>query len=398
LDKRHAMRLTALLPLLFMTSPALPCTVFLVSDGNGVFGGNNEDGIDLAGRMWTVPAEGPGKHGRVYFGLSDGFPQGGVNDAGLFYDGLALPSEPVPPSPDRPISPGNIADRALSECATVEEAIALFERHDRKYLETGQLLFGDRTGDAAIIEGNAVIRKRGSSLLATNFRQSRTPPASATCERYRIGREVLQGAAAASVELCRRTLAAVHYEGSSWTLYSNIYDLKAGKIHLYHFHDFSRPVVVDVAEEIAKGPRSCEISSLFPESFAYSQLRRKVEKEVAARRDSLVDRTVDPASFAACAGRYRVVAGFAAGMEIAVLHEGGKLYVSLPIQGKFELTPRGRGSFVAVTASGEAEIVFSEGKEGAIESAVAKYQGVEVRLAKVGAGRPEGKKAGERRF
>jgi hypothetical protein len=397
--KNRILSVSPIMALFCAPGLAFPCTVFCLSDGTMAFGGNNEDMLfDPETRMWVVPAESPGKHGRVYFGYADGFPQGGVNDAGLFFDGLALDFEPVPSSPDKPSIPGNFADRVLAECATVAEAIALFEMHNMRSMERGQLLFGDRTGDGAIIEGNAVIRKKGTYLLATNFRQSKTPPASATCERYRLASRILEGDGPASVDRCRRVLAAVHQEGNAWTLYSNIYDLKAGKILLYHFHDFDLPVVLDIAEELAKGPHSHAIFSLFPESYAFSALRRQAEREVAAKREKLADKGADPDSFSAFAGRYRVADGLAAGMEIRVLFEGGKLYAELPIQGKFELTPRGGASFVAVTrGSGDAEVLFVKGKDGG-GGAVVKYQGMEIRLTKVEAERPAKREAGARRF
>ena len=169
------MRWTALLSVLSLAGPAFGCLVFCISDGKHVLAGNNEDYIDPDTRMWFVPGE-LGKHGRVYFGFANGFPQGGLNDAGLFFDGLALDSQTVVPSPEEPVHPGNLADLAMAECTRVEEVIALFEGHDRTSLTRAQLIFGDRSGDGAIIEGNAVIRKEGAYLLATNFRQSSTPP------------------------------------------------------------------------------------------------------------------------------------------------------------------------------------------------------------------------------
>ena len=42
-------------------------------------------------------------------------------------------------------------------------------------------------------------------------------------------------------------------EGTTPTLYSNIYDLKRLKVHLFYFHNFQREVVLDVtATDIAQ--------------------------------------------------------------------------------------------------------------------------------------------------
>src|SRR5688572_8392247 len=138
-----AMRWTSILPAVLLAPPSFACLVFCVSDGEQVLAGNNEDYFVPDTRMWFVPAE-AGKHGRVYFGYVDGFPQGGLNDAGLFFDGLALDPQPVTGSPDLPAPPGNLADIAMAECERVEQVIELFELHDRRMFSRAQLFFADK--------------------------------------------------------------------------------------------------------------------------------------------------------------------------------------------------------------------------------------------------------------
>jgi len=64
------------------------CTIIYASDSTTALAGNNEDYKSPFGTIWFLPAEN-GKFGRVYFAWkSNGrhFPQGGMNDQGLFYD------------------------------------------------------------------------------------------------------------------------------------------------------------------------------------------------------------------------------------------------------------------------------------------------------------------------
>lgn len=65
------------------------CTVVYASDGTVALGGNNEDYINPRTRVWFIPGE-EGGYGRVYFGFDDYHAQGGMNEAGLFFDGLGL--------------------------------------------------------------------------------------------------------------------------------------------------------------------------------------------------------------------------------------------------------------------------------------------------------------------
>jgi hypothetical protein len=370
-------------------SPAFPCTVFCISDGKNAFAGNNEDYFDPATRMWFVPGE-KGRHGRVYFGFANGFPQGGMNDAGLFFDGLALDREEV--SSELPAFDGNLSDRAMAECASVEEVVALFEKYDRDFLAQAQLLFADRTGDAAVIEGNAIVRKKGRYLTSTNFRASKTARSTpAACDRYRISSRMLAGEGEVTVDLCRRVLAATHQEAPAATLYSNVCDLTRGKVHLYHFHDYANPVVVDLAAELAKGAHSVEISSLFPENYAFIAFRQRAEDDVARQKEREGVQDVDRSAFGDFAGRYRFRDGPAAGMEVVIKLDDGKLFAELPQGGRFELTPKGGTSFVCISTSLHADVSFDREGKGPVTGLTVNAGGLKVSAEKVassGAGKP----------
>ncbi|MEI6172055.1 MAG: hypothetical protein WCQ45_06235, partial [bacterium] len=59
-------------------------TVFVCRVGSDVLFGSNEDGAAGAPLAWTVPSAGDW-HGGLFFGLSDSYAQGGINDAGLCF-------------------------------------------------------------------------------------------------------------------------------------------------------------------------------------------------------------------------------------------------------------------------------------------------------------------------
>ncbi len=65
------------------------CTVFYAADENVALAGNNEDWNNPLTKIWFLPPE-EAKYGRVYVGFDDFSPQGGMNDQGLFFDGLAV--------------------------------------------------------------------------------------------------------------------------------------------------------------------------------------------------------------------------------------------------------------------------------------------------------------------
>ena len=65
------------------------------------------------------------------------------------------------------------------------------------------------------------------------------------------------------MELIRNILEKTRQEGNSLTIYSNIYDLKQGMVHVYNLRNFEEVVVMNLAEELKKGPRRLELPSLF---------------------------------------------------------------------------------------------------------------------------------------
>lgn len=239
------------------------CSVMYATDGNLALGGNNEDYLIPRTKVWFIPATSD-SFGGVYFGFDNYFAQGGMNDQGLFFDGLAL-SETVPVAVEgkEPASaaPG---DMILARCGTVACAVEVLEEYSFGQSWNYQLFFGDASGESAIVEPGQIIRQRGSYQVATNFRQSVTSDDEITCPRYLTAVEMLGGMGTLSVEGLRDVLDAVHVEGDSQTLYSNVYDLTHRRVHVYNFHDYQHGVVFDLTEELAKGAHSYDLPALFP--------------------------------------------------------------------------------------------------------------------------------------
>jgi len=273
---------SAFLAALLLTGALAPastpaCTGFCAKSKGLVLAGNNEDWGNRRSRIWFVPAE-KGAYGRMFVGFDNGFPQGGMNDQGLFFDGFATPRLEVAPTPDREMYFGNPAAKALAECATVDEVVRLFDKYARP--ESAVFLFADRNGDAVAIEPEAAVRKKDWFFVQTNFYQSRTPPGAESCPRFKIATRMLEEARGEiSIDLFRRILAATHQEGNAATQYSNIYDLSARVMYLYHFHNFENVVRIDLAEELRKGPHKLEIPALFPPTHAAEVHARWYEKE-----------------------------------------------------------------------------------------------------------------------
>jgi hypothetical protein len=316
------------------------CTAVFVSAGGAVLVGNNEDAAMPLSKVWVVPGEG-GKYSRLCLGYAgDATIQGGVNEKGLWFDSFSAEAKPIAASPGQKVFHGDMHDKILAECATVEEAVALLRRYSNPFLSENMLMVGDRTGASAIVEGNAVLPRRGPYQILTNFRQSEHPDGSEVCERYRLAEAMLNANPHVTIDGMRKILAAVHQEGHVTTVYSYIADLRNGKLYLYHFHNFENVVVLDVKQELAKGRHSQSLRELFPTTFAAeefaSQSAAAMEVMKAARRYP----QFDPKMYHAFAGRYVVNSPASmAGVAVVVTAGADRLRAELSDGNVRELIP-----------------------------------------------------------
>ncbi len=262
-----------LLIFIVFSYPVFSCTGVYIARGDTILAGNNEDWTDPDTRIWFEPGK-KGKYGAVYFGFDNFYPQGGMNEAGLFFDGFATSRFPVNKSADKPRFYGNLTSLALRECSTVEEVIEQFYQWDLTDMERAMLMFGDAFGNSVIIEGDEYILKTGEYQVTTNFYQSVTDSANISCRRYKKAMEMLGQPFPATVEFLRDVMDSVHQE---FTQYTNVYDLKNKVVYLWHFHDYKNVVKIDLKEELAKGKHSYNLPDLFPrnEEFYNRFIRKK---------------------------------------------------------------------------------------------------------------------------
>lgn len=353
-------RFICITAIILLTSSSLyPCTIFMAAKGGKVLAGNNEDFIDPETNMWFLPAE-DGKYGRVYFGFGIGLPQGGMNDQGLFFDYAALPPMPKPLDNQKEIYKGSLVKKAMEECKSVEEVLEIFDKYDRQYMETYQVMFGDRHGNAVIIEKDTIIAKQGDYLVCTNFRQSLNKDNPYSIERYTIADQMLRESNEISVELFRSILAKSHQDPptkkGSRTQYSNIYDLQNGLIYLYHFHNYADVVKIDLEEELKKGEHSVEIPSLFtPMQFSFQEYAKNpVRKKYEAA-------SIEPSVLTDLAGEYQVTVLPA--MTFEVSNNGDELYCRISGFETYRIYPESENKYFFTTLDAQIEFIRNDDRK-----------------------------------
>ena len=121
---------------------------------------------------------------RLWYGW-DHFAQGGINEAGLFFDGAVTPLQDKLEGYGGP--KGNLGDEILANCATVKQALAYLEKK-KIALNNAHMMFGDRSGNAVVVEwvkgARKIIYMTGNHLTMTNFLLSDTSQGNYPCYRY----------------------------------------------------------------------------------------------------------------------------------------------------------------------------------------------------------------------
>jgi len=242
------------------------CTIVMAARNGLVLAGNNEDRNHPQTIVTFVPASG-NYHGRIVFGYDDAPVQGGMNDQGLFVDANALAPTGWAPEPGKPTFRGNVMTVILATCASCEDVKAFFKKSNFPPLVQARFPVADRTGVSMVVEygqGRVQFVRSGTWFqIATNFVMSNVKAGNFPCWRYRAADKIMSGANDLSVDLIRDVLEKTHQEENSLTVYSNVYDLKQGTIHVYNLRDFKNVVVLNLAEELKKGQRRIELASLF---------------------------------------------------------------------------------------------------------------------------------------
>lgn len=243
------------------------CTnMFVAADGARLVA-SNLDCNNYFPRIWFVPAA-DNQYGRYCYG-TDGdqrIAEGGVNEHGLFIGVNALEEEtgwkPNPELPDWEEWTGwygtGVPDGILARCATVEEAVTVFEMYNLFTLNRVKFLMADAGGVSVVVEWSDdtlafSYRAEAAFQVSTNFVSAGRADEDVSCERYRIARRMLSdGSTPATVDGLRRVLSATHLEFLTPTVVSTICNLSTGELYVYYFHDYEQVVAFDLRKELAR--------------------------------------------------------------------------------------------------------------------------------------------------
>ena len=244
------------------------CSMFKVTMNGKTMVGNNEDYWNPNTRIWFEQGKN-GEYGAVYVGFDNFYPQGGMNQAGLVFDGFGEDYKAINDTLGKKNLSVDFLKDILKKCTTVDDVKQYLIQYKLSGLETSMFLFIDKTGKYLVAEGDSLIIGNNPYYVLSNFYPSQVKDENEIdIPFYQKGRRLLENHRDTSINFCSSVMDTMHQE-KDWgggTMYTTIYDLNAGIIYLYFFHDYTHVVKYSLDHELKKGDYSFAIPELFPEN------------------------------------------------------------------------------------------------------------------------------------
>ena len=257
-----AAKILRLIPLLIALSIPFTgscCSMCKVTINGRTYVGSNEDSWRTNSRIWFEKGLQNGL-GSVYVGFGD-LPQGGMNEAGLVFDGLTTLPKQIKNDPTKKeiSSPKDFLKEIMQTCKSVDDVKRFASQYNRqKFYNNGVLVFVDRTGKYLVMESDTLIIGSDDKYLIANFCPSNTSEEEKlTWDRYRRGRMFLDNHKAdTSSNFCFALTDTMHEcreRIGDGTMYSFIADLDKGDFTVCFYHDFKHPITFNLKQELVKG-------------------------------------------------------------------------------------------------------------------------------------------------
>jgi len=255
---------------LFQIQSIFACTILSASGNNITYAASNKDWNNTDTRL-RVYSPSEGKYGRIYFGyqIPEGFQNAeGVNDQGLWYSGASLPERnDVYNHYNKPGVSGELCEKALEECATVDEVIALYKLYFSPHWQ-GHSMWVDRQGNSVVVEYGekdvVFIYPDENYQVMTNFYLTGSLNQRwYNCYRFDVANYMLENTENITQHSIGSILDEVHQEGLFQTVTSNIYNLTTGELILYYFHNYEEYITLNFYEQIAAGDQYLKLPELF---------------------------------------------------------------------------------------------------------------------------------------
>lgn len=268
---------TAALLTMLLQIESFACSICKVTINGRTYLGNNEDSWRIGSRVWFENKT-FGNFGAVYVGYGDNFPQGGMNEARLAFDGLTIypKSLNLDPSKTTETNSNKFIREIMQNCTTVEDVRNYAIKFNRPF-NGGVVLFADKFGKYLVMEPDTMTIGNDAKYIIANFCPTTTSDKQKlNFERYKRGNDfLLNHTNDTCSNYCLALVDTMHESRNKigdGTMYSFIADLEEGTFSLYFYHDFKHNREFNLKTELAKGNHSFEMLDIFPPNADYKKL------------------------------------------------------------------------------------------------------------------------------
>ena len=272
--------------ILLFSNASYACSMYKITQDGKTIVGNNEDYLVANTEIWFAP-KGKDLYGVMNVGFNNGFAQGAINEAGLMFDGFAMPHLQVKNTKGkRKVSQIELIALIMHNYSTVKAVKTHLSKIDLSFLNNAMLVFVDSSGEYLIVEGDELILGNDAEKTFSNFYPSQTPePEKVNIDFYQNGLKHLKTSESeATFDYCG---AVMNNFQQFITQYTTIYDLQERKIRLHHYQNFDDFIELDLVEELKKGEHKLSIPELFPKDtkgYQYYEMYNDAEAVVEHHR------------------------------------------------------------------------------------------------------------------
>lgn len=281
--------------ILFAQLQAFSCTIISAKDKKGqVWTGNNEDNLFTFKNLINIVPSEKDSYGYVFFTYNDPMQgmQGGVNEAGLFFDFNGVEYTESKANGKKDYYPGGhvkMFEYIMQHFSTVREVMDLYKKYRIPGIEHSQLHLADKYGNLGIIVADSMWITKDNYLASTNYNLCHGDQADDPCFRMPIAQRLLKNNEP-SFELFTQICDSTHqfYSSGASTIYSNIQNLSTGEIWFYFGLDFKNAYKTSVRELLKRGKTSMYICDLFKDQILV-QAHTAAENKDIARSIELIE-------------------------------------------------------------------------------------------------------------
>jgi hypothetical protein len=275
-----------LIALFFAPNLSRSCSMYKLTKVGTTVVGCNEDAWRTTPHIWFTKSEknafGCCFTGSRKIGTDQYAAQSGMNEFGLTFSRLASfhPERKTNGKKKVIRQPDFFLMDIMKTCKSIDDVYNKYDQYDRSCYLQDVMVYIEPSGNYLIVEPYKLIRGSDPTFVQANFCPSITSEKDRRKqERYRRGKDFLNGEYALDQEFCKNLSREMHVcrnkigDGTLLTSIWNTHDLE---VSLYFYHDYSEKFTFNLKDELTKEDHLIAVNTLFLANQEFEQLKNYI--------------------------------------------------------------------------------------------------------------------------